>query len=185
MSNATDYTDPFVVYFLISIFVLFAGPIFGGVVLSTRIVSVPMYVWTLYGLNTLFFGLALYRRNRRELRRRLRAKATVVDVVRHTETDFDGDTFYSYTPIFRFIDSRTGEEVEAHYDGIRVGTLFDDNKNMRSSHYPIGKTYSILYKLENPSDDVRVDSFLGNYSGSCMMLAVFGGIVFLVSILLR
>lgn len=184
MSSATDYTDPFVVYCIISIIVLFAGPVL-GVILVTRAVSVPMYVWALYGLNTLFFGLALYRWNQRKMRRRLRAKATVVDVVRHNETDPDGGTYYSYTPIFRFIDSRTGEEVEAHYDGIRVGTSWDDNKNMRSSHYPIGKLYNILYKPEDPSDDVRVDSFLGNYSGSCIMLAVFGGIVFLVSVFLR
>jgi hypothetical protein len=146
-------------------------------------ISLPRYVWTLYGLNTLFFGLILYRWNQSEMRRRLRTTGTVIDVVRHASGSEGG---VSYSPIFRFVDSRTGEEFEAEsYYSPSVGTFRDDDKNWRSSQYPIGKTFDILYKPDNPSDDVRIDSFFGNGSLGCVILAAFGGIVTLVSILAR
>jgi hypothetical protein len=146
--------------------------------------SIPVYVWTLYGINTVFFSLALYRWNKSDLRNRLRAKATVIDVIRHEEYDIDLERMsHTYSPIFRFVDSRTGKEVVAESPSSpRVGTFLDD-KNTRSSYYPIGKTFNILYKPENPSDDVKIDSFSSNGSLSCVILTIFGGIVTLVSIL--
>jgi hypothetical protein len=142
-----------------------------------RKISLPRYAWTLYGLNTLFFGLILYRWNQGEMQTRLRAEATVIDVVRHED---------SYSPIFRFIDSRTGEEFEAEsYSSPRVGTFRDDDANNRSSYYWIGRTFNILYKPENPSDDVRIDSFFGNGSIGCLILSAFGGIVTIASIIAR
>jgi hypothetical protein len=95
--------------------------------------SPPWYVWTFYGTNTTVFGLALLSWNQSDLQARLEAEATVIDVVRHEETDEDG-VHITYSPIFRFIDSRTGEEFEAEsVMAPRVGTFRDNDKNKRSS----------------------------------------------------
>ena len=184
MPRPTDYAKPSVVYSLISLLLLFAIP----VLTITLRVSLPMYVWTLYGINTVFFGLALYLWNQSEMPRRLRARATVIDVIQHEEPgSLDSEagaaeSTFTYTPIFRFIDSRTGEDVEAHYVG-REGRIGDDNMNNRSSYYWIGRPFNILYKPEDPSHDVRIDSFRGKSSLGCVILAAFGGIVTFASIL--
>ena len=129
--------------------VLLTIPISIFSILYTRIVAVrfPMYAYTFYGMNLVFFGLYLYRDFQYKIRRDFGAVATVIDVIKEESSGFEGtgtDRFYNPILFFR---TKTGEEVRTHYE----------ESSQNSSRYRVGDVFDILYNPENPKD-VWIDS---------------------------
>ena len=158
---------------VISTVILVLLKIFGiifPVLASIPHTSIPTFVFVIYGACMIFLGLVLYSLNQNKMQKRLKAVATVIDSVEEVDSSEEGGPQIFYSPILQFIDSRTGEEVTAHYTFVGAySTRF----------HRIGKTYNILYDPEEPTRDVRVESF---WHGPVVFIgiAVFGGLVSLI-----
>jgi hypothetical protein len=114
-----------------------------------------------FSLFLMFLVIIVWGLGRKDIAKRLRAKAVVIDLSQLE----DEDGGITYRPILQFIDSRTGKQVTAPYE--RFGTGF-------KSYYHIGKEFDILYDPKNPSQDIIIDSFWHKDGLFILMIVTIG-----------
>ena len=129
------------------------------------------YLGVIYGACLMGLGLFLIHRRQKELKKRFKATATVIDVCTEEESTDAGS--FAEIPIFQFLDAKTAKHVTARYTWPEKGV---------KTHYKIGQRVHVLYDPELPARDVRVDSFWHNHL-DFVVLTAGGAIAWLVSLL--